>query len=248
MYEDEDDDFPISQNDEKMFSYTVHSDYLFDKSPEVTLSSPWEFGIGNLKQFESVRKCVRRVPSMSWMPHLRRASCRQRDGHIWRILGMQRLCEMINYSLRYHSRFIWEFRVLGQKIDFLNLVLRDVSEHPCVHLARNDTLYMQLWNQKFRRKKSIGGTVDANLLRFAGRRCVYCSSKFDLYSSRFIFRERFEWDDSLCQNDEVARKAPWLYRMSSRRSAALEKQRERCDSCLDYLLTPCEHNSKECLC
>jgi hypothetical protein len=239
---DEKDDF-----DDHIFSYTVPSDYLFDKSPEITLSSPWEFAIQNLQKLESVRKCVRRVPSMSWMPHLRRASCRQRDGHIWRILGMQRLCEMINYSLRYYSKFIWEFRVLGQKIDFLKLVLRDVSEHPCVHLARNDTLYMQLWNQKFRRNKRIGGTVDANLLRFAGRRCVYCSSKFDLYTSRFIFRERFEWDDSLCENDEVARKAPWLY--SSPRLAALAKKRERCDSCLDYLLSPCgRHGSVECLC
>jgi hypothetical protein len=231
------------------FSYTVRSDYFFDKSPEVTLSSQWEFGIRDLKQFESVRKCVRRVPSMSWMPHLRRASCRQRDGHIWRILGMRRLCEMINYSLRYYSGFIWEFRVLGQKIDFLKLVLRDVSEHPCVHLARNDTLYMQLWNQKFRRNKRIGGTVDANLLRFAGDRCIYCSTKFDLFTSGFIRRERFKWNDSLCQNDEVARKAPWLYSARSARLAALEKKRERCETCLDYRFTPCErHGSVECLC
>jgi hypothetical protein len=230
-----------------MFFYTVLPDYLFDKSPEITVSSPWEFVIEDLKKFESVRKCVRRVPSMSWMPHLRRRSCRQRDGHLWRLKGMQRLCEMITYSLTFYSECDWQFHVLGKKINFLKVVIDDVSDHPCVALARNDMLYMRLWNQRFRRRKRIGDTPDGNLLRFAGDRCLYCSDKFDSYTSHVIRRKQLRWDDSLTQSDEVARKAPWLYSRPSSRLAALEKKRERCDSCLDYLLTPCEHSPQECL-
>ena len=233
--------------DNALFSYTVHSDYLFDKSPKITLSSPWEFVIEELKSFESVRKCVRRVPSMSWMPHLRRRSRPQRDGHIFRLTGMQRLCTMITYSLTFYSGCIWEFRVLGKEIDFLKDVIGDVSDHPCVALARNDMLFMRLWNQRFRRRERIGRTPDGNLLRFAGGRCLYCSDKFDSFTSQLIRRKQLRWDDSLTRADDVARKAPWLYQRSSSRLAALKKKLESCDSCLDYLLTPCEHFPQECL-
>jgi hypothetical protein len=238
--------------DNALFSYTVHSDYLFDKSPEITVSSPWEFVIEDLRKFESVRKCVRRVPSMSWMSHLRRSSCRQRDGHIFRLTGMQRLCEMITYSLTFYSGCIWEFRVLGKEIDFLKVVIGHVSDHPCVALARNDMLYMRLWNHHARRGRRIGGTPDGNLLRFAGDRCLYCSDKFDSFTSQVIRRKQLRWDHSLTQSDLVAGKAPWLYQRSSSRLAELEQNRDSPKgSCVDHLLSTemCEyHRRVECFC
>ncbi|KAN0086497.1 hypothetical protein V8E54_000185 [Elaphomyces granulatus] len=233
------------------FSYIVRSDYLFDKSPEIIFSSTSQLAIDRLMNFESVRKGVKRVPSMSWMPHLRRSSRRQRDGHIWRLKGMQRLCEFIFHFSFYYPTCVWHFRVCGTEVDYYTSVIGRYSDHPCVALARNDMLYMRVWNQRYRKRNRVGCTPDGDLLRFAGDRCLYCSDRFDSYTSLFIQRERLKWDASKVSTDGVAAKAPWLYRPSSRLAVeAAEKRSEGCDSCLDYLLAKrCEcHGSVECLC
>jgi hypothetical protein len=234
-----------------VFLYTVKSDYLFDKSPEITLSSSWQGAVDELKTFESVRKGVKRVPSMSWLPHLRRSSRRQRDGHIWRLQGMQRLREFIFHFSFYYPGCVWHFGVCGREVDYFTSVIGQYSDHPCVALARNDMLYMRVWNQRYRKRNRVGRPPDGDLLRFAGAQCLYCSDRFDSYTSLSIQRERLKWDASKVSSDAIAAKAPWLYRSSSRLAAEkAEKRREGCDSCLDYVLAKsCErHGSVECLC
>lgn len=208
-------------NSRDLHFHTVNADFLFDKSPEITLVSCHEFLVNRLKQIDVRRQSVPRGSNMQWLSYNRKASKNQRDGHLWRIKGVELLNSLILQASHYSDDCTWNFTIYGIEVDGFEL-FGQTHEHPCIMLAHNDMLHLKIWNQVNRKRKTFSRVPDGDLLRFAAHRCMYCSGKFDRFGYSMVTSHRqVSWDDACL--DDISRKAPWLCRSttSSRRKLIL---------------------------